>query len=97
VVHSHASAHYSGFANVVSFGFTEKDVLTCMLPLFHIGQHCVGTSCTESELETHCRSLLGKFEVPKVFKFVDTLPMTATGKMQKQILRKQFACLFEGS
>ena len=52
-------------------------------------------ACTVTELELHCKSLLGKFEVPKVFKFMDALPMTATGKMQKQILRKQFAGLFE--
>ncbi len=44
VVHSHVSAHHGGFANAVSFGFTEQDVLTCMLPLFHIGQHCVTLS-----------------------------------------------------
>ena len=55
-----------------------------------------GVACTGAELEAHCKSLLGKFEVPKAFKFVDALPMTATGKMQKQILRKQFAGLFEG-
>lgn len=53
------------------------------------------TSCTEAELEVHCKSMLGNFEVPKVFKFVDALPMTATGKMQKQILRKEFAGLFQ--
>jgi long-chain acyl-CoA synthetase len=56
-----------------------------------------GSACTEAEMEVHCKTLLGRFEVPKVFKFVDVLPMTATGKMQKQILRKQFAGLFEGA
>lgn len=54
-----------------------------------------GASCTESELEAHCKSLLGRFEIPKVFKFLDALPMTATGKMQKQLLRKEFAHLFQ--
>lgn len=53
-----------------------------------------GAACTEAEMEAHCKTLLGRFEVPKVFKFVDALPMTATGKMQKQILRKQFSSMF---
>jgi len=56
-----------------------------------------GVACSEVDLEAHCKTLLGKFEVPKVFKFVETLPMTATGKMQKQVLRKQFAGLFEAA
>ena len=54
----------------------------------------LGASCTEDDLDAHCRKHLGRFEVPKAIRFVDALPMTATGKMQKQILRKQFAGMF---
>lgn len=46
-------------------------------------------ACTEQELIDHCRANLGKFEVPKAVKFIDTLPLTATGKIQKHLLRKQ--------
>ncbi len=53
-----------------------------------------GAPCTQAEMAAHCKTLLSGFEVPKVFKFVEDLPMTATGKMQKQILRKQFSNLF---
>ena len=31
---------------------------------------------------------LGGFEVPKLVHFVDALPATATGKVQKNVLRK---------
>ena len=56
-----------------------------------------GTSVTEEEIDKHCRGQLGKFEVPKVVKFLDALPVTATGKMQKHVLRTQFADMFAGS
>jgi len=49
-----------------------------------------GASCAPQELEEHCRKALAKFEVPKLIRLVDALPMTATGKMQKHLLRKQF-------
>ena len=49
-----------------------------------------GIDCTEAELIEHCKSKLGGFEVPKAIYFVDTLPATATGKVQKHVLRKEF-------
>ena len=54
-----------------------------------------GAECDEASIIEHCRSLLGTFEVPKVVRFVDTLPSTATGKVQKHILRKNFAALLQ--
>ncbi|WP_354686258.1 AMP-binding protein [Cupriavidus necator] len=53
-----------------------------------------GASCSEQELIAHCRASLGKFEVPKAVKFIDALPQTATGKIQKHILRSQYADCF---
>lgn len=56
-----------------------------------------GAECDEAAIIAHCRSRLGGFEVPKVVRFVDTLPSTATGKVQKHLLRKTFAALLEGA
>lgn len=53
-----------------------------------------GFLCTEKELDAHCRKLLGKFEVPKAIKLLDSLPATATGKMQKHVLRNRYADLW---
>jgi len=53
-------------------------------------------ACDEGELEAHCRRLLAGFEVPKAIRIVEALPMTATGKMQKHLLRTQHADLFAG-
>lgn len=52
------------------------------------------SECSEQELIAHCRPHLGKFETPKAVKFIEALPQTATGKVQKHILRKQYENCF---
>ncbi|WP_367307062.1 long-chain-fatty-acid--CoA ligase [Alicyclobacillus acidocaldarius] len=47
-----------------------------------------GTQLTEEELRAFCRARLAHFKVPKAFYFVDQLPRTATGKLQKFKLRE---------
>ncbi|WP_027015100.1 class I adenylate-forming enzyme family protein [Comamonas composti] len=54
-----------------------------------------GALCSEDDLLLHCRERLGSFEVPKLVRFVETLPATSTGKIQKHVLRKQYADLVE--
>ena len=46
-----------------------------------------GASATPDELRTHCRARLAHFKVPHGFTFVAELPRTATGKIQKFVLR----------
>jgi fatty-acyl-CoA synthase len=46
-----------------------------------------GQSATEDELRDFARARLAHFKVPQSFKFVDELPKTATGKVQKFVLR----------
>ena len=50
-----------------------------------------GAEVDEESILTHCRERLGGFEVPKLVRFVEALPATATGKVQKHLLRQQFA------
>src|SRR3981081_4326951 len=47
-----------------------------------------GTSATEGEIIEHARGALAHFKAPKGVSFVDELPKTATGKIQKFVLRK---------
>ncbi|MFY9917538.1 MAG: AMP-binding protein, partial [Mycobacterium sp.] len=42
-----------------------------------------------SELVTHCRGLIAGYKVPKEIHLRDTLPQTASGKVQKATLRQQ--------
>jgi len=46
-----------------------------------------GASTTPEELRDHCRARLAHFKVPHGFTFVADLPRTATGKIQKFVLR----------
>jgi acetyl-CoA synthetase len=41
------------------------------------------------ELQSHVKKLLAPYEYPKEIEFVDALPMTTTGKVQRRILRLQ--------
>lgn len=47
----------------------------------------------ETTLLAYCRDNLGRFEVPKLIRFLDELPATATGKVRKNVLREQYADL----
>ena len=40
-------------------------------------------------LQTHVKSMLAPYEYPKEIEFVDSLPMTTTGKVQRRVLRLQ--------
>jgi fatty-acyl-CoA synthase len=46
-----------------------------------------GYETTEAELREFARGTLAHFKVPSAFRFVPALPKTATGKIQKYILR----------
>ena len=41
------------------------------------------------ELQTHVKGMLAPYEYPKEVEFVDSLPMTTTGKVQRRVLRLQ--------
>jgi fatty-acyl-CoA synthase len=47
-----------------------------------------GAAVREEELTSHCRSCLAAFKVPRYWRFVETFPMTVTGKIQKYRLRQ---------
>jgi len=42
-----------------------------------------------SQLQAHVRGLLAPYEYPKEIEFIDQLPMTTTGKVQRRVLRLQ--------
>jgi len=46
-----------------------------------------GTSPTEQELFSYVREHLAPFKTPRVWRFVDAFPLTASGKIQKYVLR----------
>ena len=46
-----------------------------------------GATATAPEMREYCRAHLAHFKVPQEFHFVTELPKTATGKIQKYVLR----------
>jgi fatty-acyl-CoA synthase len=49
-----------------------------------------GMAATESEIIEFCRANMAHFKCPKAVSFVDALPRTATGKIQKNLLREKY-------
>jgi fatty-acyl-CoA synthase len=47
-----------------------------------------GAVATDAELRAFCRERLAHFKVPRYWKFVDSFPMTVTGKVQKFRMRE---------
>ncbi len=52
-----------------------------------------GASVTEADLKQHVRDHLAHFKTPQWVSFVDELPKTATGKVQKFVLRENKAAI----
>jgi len=48
----------------------------------------VGSDALVAELQAHVRGKLAPYEYPKEIEFIDALPMTTTGKVQRNVLRK---------
>lgn len=59
-----------------------------------VGKACVvlkpGHSVTEAELIEHMQTNLARFKVPRSVMFMETLPISAAGKILKRELRQQF-------
>jgi acetyl-CoA synthetase len=43
----------------------------------------------EEEIQQHVRKFLAPYEYPKEIEFIDALPMTTTGKVQRRVLRQR--------
>lgn len=50
-----------------------------------------GVTVTPQALDAHCRSQLAGYKVPRSYDFVEALPLSGVGKVQKNVLRE--ACL----
>jgi fatty-acyl-CoA synthase len=46
-----------------------------------------GEQCTEREILDFCRDQIAHYKVPRYIRFVDEMPMTITGKVQKFVMR----------
>ena len=44
---------------------------------------------TEDELRDFCRGRIAHYKIPRYVRFVDSFPMTVTGKVQKFLMRER--------
>jgi len=58
----------------------------CAWIKLHEGEHV-----TSEEIRSFCRGHIAHFKIPKYIKFVETFPMTVTGKVQKFVMREKMA------
>ena len=47
-----------------------------------------GQAMTEDDVRGFCRDQIAHYKIPRHIRFVDTFPMTVTGKMQKYLMRQ---------
>lgn len=74
---------------------TVNQVYICGVPDERMGEVGVafvqlkqGQRCTQEELVAFVESKIARFKIPKYWMFVDEFPTTATGKVQKFMLKK---------
>jgi long-chain acyl-CoA synthetase len=53
-----------------------------------------GVQVSEADIVEHCRKSLGGFQVPKMVRILEEMPMTATGKLRKVELRQAYGGYF---
>ena len=54
-----------------------------------------GSTISEEEFIDFCKKKLGGFEIPKKIVFLDALPKTSTGKLQKNVIKEKYADLYK--
>jgi len=76
-------------AAVLEAAVTPRDDGGLLRPQAHVvlGQGHQGTSELAEELRQHVRARCAGYMVPKLVHFVQELPKTATGKIQRYLLR----------
>jgi len=61
--------------------FFGEDLLAMVIPK-------AGEPLTEQELRDYCTGQISHQKIPRYFQFVESYPMTASGKVQKFVLRE---------
>jgi fatty-acyl-CoA synthase len=56
----------------------------CAWIKLHEGEHA-----TAEEIRDYCEGRIAHFKIPRYIKFVDSFPMTVTGKVQKYVMRER--------
>jgi len=74
-------------------GRPDNDGLIGIQALVVLKNAALATEATADEIRRLCKGKLARYKYPKWISFVDHLPKTATGKIQRYKLRTEYASL----
>ena len=69
-------------------GFPDKDRGSIVQAYIVLHDHYVGDNSLKKILQDYVKSIIAPFKYPRSIIFIDTLPKTKTGKIQRFLLRK---------
>ncbi|MSQ73340.1 MAG: AMP-binding protein [Betaproteobacteria bacterium] len=74
-------------ANVAVVGTPDAERTNLVKAFIVLTPAYAPCAALEAELQAHVRGKLAPYEYPKEIEFIDALPMTTTGKVQRRVLR----------
>ena len=84
--------HHPAIADVYCYGVPDEKYGEEVAAAIRLNPEA---STTAEEIRAFCHGRIAKFKVPRHIRFVDSFPMTASGKIQRFKLREQFIANLE--
>ncbi len=80
---------HAAVANVAVIGKPDAERTNIVKAFIVLQPGHAPSPALEEELRQHVRGKLAPYEYPKEIEFIDALPMTTTGKVQRRVLRQR--------